>query len=319
MGGLWRRWIGRGKMRGWILLVGGMMMATSGPEFFPGKGSAAGGSTGDLPFLVPQKIGHWELEKGKETYGPENLFDYMDGAAELYLSYGFRSMRLHRYLGGDGSRVVVETYEMASSEDAYGIFSFEREDEDVGVGQGSELGGGTLRFWKGRYFVNVYGEKETSDEELVAIGKAIADSIRETGREPELIKFLPGESRGLIPGSVRFFRNHVCLNQRFFIANKNILLLDSTTSGLMAQMRTPLGKVQIILIDYPDEARAASADKSFRLAFMPEAQREGMIKTEDGKWTGAMRKGKLWIGVFGAGDRGQLQEIFRMVLERVEK
>jgi len=319
MEGLLRRWIGKGKMRAWIPVLVGVMMATLGPEVFNGKGCAEGSSIGDLPFVLPQKIGNWELEKGKETYGPENLFDYMDGAAELYLSYGFRSMTLHRYVGGDGSRVVVEIYEMASSDDAYGIFSFEREDEDVGVGQGSELGGGALRFWKGRYFVNVYGEKKASDEELVAIGKAIADSIKETGREPELIKFLPEESRGLIPRSVRFFRNHVCLNQRFFIANKNILLLDSTTSGVMAQMRTPIGKVQIILINYPDEERAASADRNFRLAFMPEAEREGMVKTEDGKWTGAMRKGKLWIGVFGAGDRGQLQEIFRMVLERVEK
>ncbi len=318
MEGSRRRWVGEGKRRAWILLMGGMIMATSGPELFQGKGSA-GSSIGDVPFVLPHRTGNWELEKGKETYGPENLFDYMDGAAELYLAYGFRTMTLHRYVGRDGSRVVVEIYEMASSEDAYGIFSFDREDEDVGVGQGSELGGGTLRFWKGRYFVSVYGEKEAKDDELLAIGKAIADSMRETGSEPELIKYLPEESRGLIPRSVRFFRNHVCLNQRFFIANKNILLLDSTTSGLMAQMRTPQGKVQIILIKYPDEGRAASAEKSFKLAFMPEAEMEGMVKTEDGKWTGAMRKGKLWIGVFGAADREHIEEIFRMVLERVEK
>lgn len=311
-----RRWKNEGAMKALILFLGGIIMVGSGPRFSSGDGVGSRGSPSGPAFSLPQEIGQWQMEGDQNIYGPDNLFDYMDGAAELYLSYGFKSMRLCRYKKGEESRIVVEIYEMSSSEDAYGVFSLEREDEEAGVGQGSELGGGVLRFWKGRYFVNVYGEKEAKDDELLTIGRAVADSIRETGKEPELIKLLPDESKGLVPRSVRFFRTHICLNQRFFIANKNILLLDSTTSGIMAQVKTPQGKVQIIMVGYPAEEKAVAAERSFQLGFMPDAGEEKVVRTEDGKWTGAMRKGRLWIGVFGAWDKEQIQEIFRMILQR---
>ncbi len=61
------------------------------------------------------------------------------------------------------SAITVELYKMASSADAYGVFTFERQDDPAGIGQGSEFGGGMLRFWKGTYFASVYAEGEGAD------------------------------------------------------------------------------------------------------------------------------------------------------------
>ncbi len=265
---------------------------------------------------LPRQVGEWRLEGLDESYTPETLFDYMDGAAELYLSYNFRLMRMGRYSRGEGPRIVLELYEMASSEDAFGIFSFEREDREAGIGQGSEMGGGILRFWKGRYFASVYGEEETSEAAILALGKALEAEIREQGRPPELLAFLPEPSQGLEPGSVRFFRSHVCLNQRFFVANKNILLLGPETGGVLAVLSGPWGKVHLVLVRYPTESKAAEAQESFASAYMPEAGPEGVLLTEDKKWTGALRRGDLWVGVFGAESREDLGKILEMLLAR---
>lgn len=265
---------------------------------------------------LPEKIGEWRLEGSEELYDPETLFDYMDGAAELYLAYNFRFMKMGRYSKGDGARIVMELYEMGSSEDAFGIFSFEREDREAGLGQGSEFGGGILRFWKGRYFANIYAEEQVPDSSILALGKALEARIQEQGRPPQLLEILPEHAQGLDHKSVRFFRNHVCLNQRFFIANKNILLLGPKTEGVLAALSGSWGKVHLVLVRYPTEAEAKEAQKSFGSAYMPEAGPEGIVRTEDNNWTGARRKGDLWIGVFGARSREDLERILEMLFSK---
>lgn len=267
----------------------------------------------------PKQVEEWRLEGQEESYSPETLFDYMDGAAELYLAYNFRSMKMARYSKGEGPRIVAELYEMASSEDAFGVFSFEREDQEAGVGQGSEMGGGILRFWKGRYFASLYGEGEVPEASILALGKAIEARIQDQGRPPQLLELLPEPSQGLEPKSVRFFRNHVCLNQRFFIANKNILLLGPETGGVLALLSGPWGKVHLVMVRYPSQDKAAAAEASFRSAYMPEAGQEGRLRTEDGRWTGTMRERDLWVGVFGAASEEDLARILDMVLGKLGK
>jgi hypothetical protein len=108
-------------------------------------------------FQSPEAEG-WKWDEKEIKYNSRTLFEYIDGAAELYLAYGFQNLTVRRFEKSDQPPITIELYEMASSEDAYGVFSFEHQDEAVGIGQGSEFGGGLLRFWKGKYFVSIYGE-----------------------------------------------------------------------------------------------------------------------------------------------------------------
>lgn len=266
--------------------------------------------------MFPEKVGEWSLEGKEELYDRESLFDYMDGAAELYLAYGFRSLRVARYSRGAGAWIIAELYEMDSAEDAFGVFSFEREDKDVGVGQGSELGGGILRFWKGRYFASLYGGADGLEGEILGLGRALAQRIQEQGNLPEILGFLP--ESGLEKGSIRFFRNHVVLNQRFFLANKNILQLGPDTEGVLARLRGTRSRVHLVLVRYPTEQRAISAEESFAGTYMPDSPRMGKVRTEDGKWTGALRIGKTWIGVFGAESEDELDSVLKVLAQRME-
>lgn len=263
----------------------------------------------------PEKVGQWSIQGEEELYDRESLFHYMDGAAELYLAYGFRSLRVVRYSRGSGPKMVSELYEMASPEDAYGVFSFGREDREVGVGQGSEMGGGILRFWKGRYFVSLYSDTDAPETEILRVGRALSERIPHEGDAPQILRFLPDE--GLQRDSIRFFRNHVILNQRFFLANENILQLGPHTEGVLARLEGAGGPLHLILIRYPNEQSANSAHQSFRDAYLPGAQGKGKLRTEDGKWAGAVLLERTWAGIFGAESEQELEHWLSIVKAKV--
>jgi Family of unknown function (DUF6599) len=269
--------------------------------------------------FLPAEAGGWRWD-GKETkYNSRTLFDYMDGAAELYLAYGFQNLTVHRFEKSRQPAVTVELYEMESSEDAYGVFSFERQDETIGIGQGSEFGGGLLRFWKGKYFVNIYADGEGVEVEsaILKMGRASANSIPTTGLEPKLVGFIPGKDLGLVDKSVRYLKSHVLLNQRFFIAHQNILNLNRKTEAVLAQYIRDKQKTQLLLIRYPNFKESGDAYQSFMNAYLPDAREKDRSKTEDGKWTFVRRRNEFILIVFGASTADDAEALLKVTGEKL--
>jgi hypothetical protein len=251
---------------------------------------------------LPSEAGDWKWDEKEIKYDSRTLFKYIDGAAELYLAYGFQNLTVRRFEKLNQPPLIVELYEMASSEDAYGVFSFEHQDEAVGIGQGSEFGGGLLRFWKGKYFVSVYAEGEGAEVEsgILKMGGAAANSIPATGPEPKLVGFIPGKDLGLVDKSVRYLKSHILLNQRFFVAHQNIFNLNRKTEAVLAQYLQDKQKTQLLLIRYPDSKEAGDAYQSFMKVYLPDAGGMDRSKTEDGKWTFARQRDEFVVIVFGA-------------------
>jgi len=268
---------------------------------------------------LPSEVSGWKWDGKGRVYNPRTIFDYIDGAAELFLAYGFKNLTVRRLEKPGQPPIVVEVYEMGSSEDAYGVFSFERQDEDAGIGQGSEFGGGLLRFWKGKYFVSIYAEGEGSEVEsgILNVGKAVARSIGEIGREPKLINYLPGEQVGLIARSLRFLRSHVLLNQRFFVAHRNILNLNPKTEAVLAQYLRNRQKSHLLLIRYPTAREAVEGFQSFTRAYMPEAAGKDRLRTEDRKWTFARQNKEFVLIVFGASSEADGEELLQATENKI--
>ena len=281
------------------------------------KGEGKGKMEQEISLPVGAAGWRWD---GKDTkYNSRNLFDYMDGAAELYLAYGFQNLTVHRFEKSNHPVVILELYEMASSEDAYGVFSFERQDEAVGIGQGSEFGGGLLRFWKGRYFVSIYADGEGAEVEsaILKMGRDSANSIRATGPEPKLVGFIPGKDLGLVDKSVRYLKNHVLLNQRFFIAHQDILNLNRETEAVLAQYVRDKQKTQLLLIRYPNLNEARGTYQSFMKAYLPDAKGKDRSKTEDGRWTFARQQKEFVLIVFGAPTADDAEALLRTTGEKL--
>ena len=263
--------------------------------------------------FLPSEAGSWKWDEKEIKYDSKTLFSYIDGAAELYLAYGFQNLTVRRFEKSNQPPIIVELYEMASSEDAYGVFSFEHQDEAVGIGQGSEFGGGLLRFWKGKYFVSIYAEGEGVEVEsaILTMGRAAANSIPATGTEPKLVGFIPGKDLGLVDKSVRYLKSHVLLNQRFFIAHQNILNLSRKTEVVLAQYLQDKQKTQILLIRYPNLKEAGDGYQSFMKVYLPDAGGKDRSKTEDRKWTFARQRKEFVLIVFGAPTEGDAEALLK--------
>jgi hypothetical protein len=268
---------------------------------------------------LPTEVEGWKWD-GKETkYNTKTLFDYIDGAAELYLAYGFQNLTVRRFEKSNQPPITLELYEMASSEDAYGVFSFEQQDEAVGIGQGSEFGGGLLRFWKGKYFVSIYADGEGVEVEstILKTGRATANAIRATGPEPKLIDFIPGKDLGLVDKSVRYLKSHVLLNQRFFVAHQNILNLSRKTEAVLAQYLQDKQKIQLLLIRYPNAKEAGDAYQKFMEAYLPDARGKDRSKTEDGKWTFVQKRNEFVLILFGAPTEADAEALIKTTEEKL--
>ena len=268
----------------------------------------------------PSEMGGWRWDGNEATYDPRTIFDYMDGAGELYLSYHFRSLSVRRFVKPGEPSITLEIYDMGSSGEAFGIFSYERQDEDAGIGQGSEYGGGLLRFWKGRYFASVYSDGESPEVKaaILAIGEAVARSIESPGKAPELIALLPGPEDGLMERNLCYFHGHLLLNRRFFVANKNILLMGSETEAVLAPyLRGGPKKCHLLIVRYPHERQAGMAFESFTKAYMPEVGGKGELQTEDQRWTVARPLKNFIVVVFGAPTEREARRLIHGVEERM--
>jgi hypothetical protein len=270
---------------------------------------------------LPAEAAGWKWDGKEMKHDSKSVFQYMDGAAELYLAYGFQNLTVRRFEKANQPAITLELYEMSSPEDAYGVFSFERQDEAVGIGQGSEFGGGLLRFWKGKYFISIYAEGEGAEVEsaILKVGRDAANSILSDGQEPRLIGLIPGKEHGLVDKSVRYLKSHVLLNQRFFIAHQNILDLSRRTEAVLAQYTQEKQKVYLLIIRYPNVKEAGDAYQSFRGAYFPDAGGKDLLKTEDQKWTMARQRGEVVIVVFGAFMTADAEALLKAVDEKLDR
>ena len=123
----------------------------------PAAASQERAASPELAALVP-KLADWSLSEGLRSYFPESLFEYIDGAAESYLSYDFRELLVvDLEKKGTGATVTLEIYDMGLPLNAFGIFGAERYPENKAVALG-ELGyveGEALNFLAGRFYVKL--------------------------------------------------------------------------------------------------------------------------------------------------------------------
>ncbi|MFC1661851.1 DUF6599 family protein, partial [Gemmatimonadota bacterium] len=233
--------------------------------------SCGGGDVNEFGRSVPGQVGEWVASGEDAVYGRETLYDYMNGGAEVYLSYDFREVWVRRFVGPDDEEIALDIYDMGSSPEAFGVFSTSIEDPEVGIGQGSEFGAGLLKFWKGRYFVSVVnmGVDEESDAALLDIGRAVDAAIDSTGPEPDMVGLLPRSDLNVRQTS--FFHSDVILNNRYFIASENVLHLDTDTRCVFAEYGPAGERGKLLMVQYGNEMLAQEAFTEFKAAYMPEA------------------------------------------------
>jgi hypothetical protein len=230
-----------------------------------------GGTSEDELELVraglPREIAGWRAVDDDQMYDQESIFSYIDGQAEVYLAYGMTRCLARRYSGPEGQPdIVVDIFELASPADAYGVFTHDRDGDNLDIGQGALLRPGWLSFWKGSFFGSIYaeGESDASAAAVEELARAAADAVPSEGETPALVGLLPPE--GLEKRSVRYLHRWEILNSALYVGADNVFGLNSETNAALGKYRRGEGEAWLLLIEYADEAQAKAAEQRARTA-----------------------------------------------------
>jgi hypothetical protein len=250
--------------------------------------------------LLPDPLPGWRIEGEDGRYGPKNLYQYIDGGAELYLSYDFRAAATRIYIQPGQPDILLDVFDMGSAKNAFGVFSHARLLIDSTFGQGSQYTSGLLQFWKDRYYISILASPETEEsrEAVMTLAQQIDMRIQKKGALPAILKALPDS--GLILESVRYFYHPAWLNSYFFIAEDNILNITPETDAALAKYQTGDSRTTLLVVTYPSVRKLEEASRKFRTNYLPELGKAMAVCVEDSTWTGCLASGETLAVVFNA-------------------
>jgi len=271
----------------------------------------------DLSAFLPVQSNEWSMESD-QYFNNENLYDYIDGAAELYLSYGFNTVISRRYACPDEMDIVVEIFDMNGARDAFGVFTNMREKNQHEFGQGSQQIEGSLIFWKDHYFVSLSTHRNTG-RSLAAMKKIAAfidHAIPNENQVPAILGLLPEQN--LVSEGYCYFHHYIWLNSYYYIANYNILDVNDQTDGIVAKYGSPDRRSYLLLIQYPDEQAAQAAYAQFVSEFSPELKAANAVRLKDDTWHTAALYERLFASVFNAPGKEEAIQLLNSVKSKAQ-
>lgn len=269
----------------------------------------------NLVKLLPSshEIKGWELQQPPGFFKSDNLWKYINGAAENYLSYDFQQVVTAEYINSQGSIMVVDVYQFSTPLNAFGIYSSERASgySFIDIGGQGYMEGASLNFWKDRYYIKIicFDESEKSVQDVILTGRIISDKIKGVSELPSILQLFPGEN--LIPNSERYFA-------------RDVLGLQFLTNGYTADYSIGKQKVTLFIIDTGSPEQSKRIFESYKEYVSEYGVFQGEIKgIGDEAFTGkdsfygtltAFRIDKLMGGVLSLGDTRMAVELIGKII-----
>lgn len=211
--------------------------------------------TVELNKFIPQKseLGIFEMREEPATYTPENLWNYINGAAPGYLAYGFKELiTFILYYPKDSTEYAIDIYEMTDSLNAFGIYSKESDPEGKKIlfTRNGFITGNVLYFWQNRYYIKLIAYDESCETPglLNQLGEIISKKLPLKGSTPNIFSIFP--SSGKIAKSACFLPVNV-LGQDYF---KNGFIVDYSVKA---------DKFKILFLNETDLEKAKSNFQKF--------------------------------------------------------
>jgi len=193
----------------------------------------------DLTF--PEVTG-WKQTEDVQTFVPKTLYEYIDGAADLYLTYDFEELKVSEYSNDKKGSVTVEIYRHKSPTLAFGVYSQERPSNPslVSMGDQGYIDENLLNFLSGSYYVkiNSYNTGAEDREILQSFAKKVLENLDEKGTLPPILSSFPAEGKNR--------------NSEKFVA-KNFLGYSFLHSAFTADYELSGKKFKLFLIETVDK------------------------------------------------------------------
>lgn len=220
-----------------------------------------------IPYSVgralPDRAAGWTRARELQLFSPADLWEFIDGAAEQYLAYGFQDLATSKYTDSTGVVVSADIYRMADAVHAFGIYRQElnpkARPEPVGVEGRS--GSNSLKFWSGSFYVKLTAAGGGRRPDLLPLAAAIAKGLGAPGGLPAEVRWFPPV--GQVPDSVRFLPADV-LGQASF------------ANAFEAKYENPGEPSAALVVPFDTEALAAAALAKYE-SFLARAKNKAKI------------------------------------------
>ena len=171
-----------------------------------------------IPF---PEIKGWKILEENPVYFPHNLWDYINGAADAYLSYEFEKLFIAEYIKGKNQSIKVEIYQHKSPVFAYGIYSQERSADYhfIPIGMQGYSEESMMHFIQDKYYIKINSAsgKIKNDKYIRIIAKEVSKTLGGEKELPEAVSWFPEDNK--IQYSDKFiaqsFLGHEFLNEVF--------------------------------------------------------------------------------------------------------
>ncbi len=270
-----------------------------------------------LADFLPGKVNQYQPKEDDNFYDSESLYDYINGSAELYISYGFDKVISRTYEYENHPEITVEIFDMINAKDAFGVFSNQRHKNDMEFGQGSQYIEGSLIFWKARYFVSVVTHTETTvtRNTIFDIAERIDSAISSTGKKPSIITLIPEENR--LAHSTCYFHHYIWQNSYFFISTDNIFSINEKTDAVLAKYGDSESRFFLLIIKYNENKKAEIAFQAFYNLFEEDGNKK-WIKAEKNTYFGAENHENIFCAVLNAPDKKSAKKLLQKIKNTIQ-
>jgi hypothetical protein len=202
----------------------------------------------------------WVKAEKPGLFKKVDLFNYVDGGAELFLEFGFDTLVVQGYIK-DFMELTLEVYQMESPESALGVYLLKSGKETPVKGLSARNTGDKFQITalRDRWFIHVNNPDGLPDAvpAMTVLAQKLAAALPE-GPRVTLLDALPAS--GIIKGSERLFRGPYALQSLYTLGPTDILQQNRTIFGIAADYMTEKGEYYTrILVPYPDSAAAKEA------------------------------------------------------------
>jgi hypothetical protein len=276
----------------------------------------------DLTELLPapDSLGGWSIAEGPDEYDPDALWEYLNGGAPRYLSYGFRCLIHVRYqLGSDLlAGVTLDVFDMGDELGAFGIYR-------AGLPRGAERrewcaegyrSGPVAAAWRDNIYIHAMADDDRPA--LAAMLDTLLTSVceRVTGDPPLLAILNPLPSEGRVARSERYVA-------------KDLLGHAALPGGVLAAYKAEGGEAYLFFSDLGTDPAAGEAVAGLRAHYekrgaidseVPSVGIGGFRFTDPGLGEGAVvRIGRFVAGVHGDLPREAQEELLARLVENLSE
>lgn len=128
------------------------------------------------------------------VYGPDKLWDFINGAADMYLAYGFVDLHIAEYKKGKNV-IKLEVYRHSNNTMAFGIYSSERSPSFrfINLGAQGYKTGGAINFFKGDYYVKIrtYSKSEKTIQIAESLAQTVSNMLKGESKMPAALAQFP--------------------------------------------------------------------------------------------------------------------------------